>query len=209
MNKGLLFSCLMAVSFVAQSAPISLEYQGFYQRLKQVNKGHYPLIEVAFSVPKDNGCAIEKGFISTEKEQFPLTITSAQRVFIPFDERLKADRALINLQMADDDVSHCRLAMQIRAKRTGITYSRTDVVALQSQMDELLHQMQGFPMRYFTDEISGVNFEFDEQASVTIDGKTQLITDVFRLSRQQIDGMSELIFSRAPEVISPWIKKEI
>ncbi|QYK03087.1 DUF2987 domain-containing protein [Shewanella psychrotolerans] len=204
MNKGLLFSCLFAVSFVAQSSPISLEYQGFYQRLKQVNKGHYPLIELVFSVPKDNGCIIQDGFISTEKERFPLTITAEQRVFIPFDERLKSDRALINLQM-ENDASLCGVAMQIRAKRPMIDYGKADLLAIQSQMDELLHSMQGFPMRYFTDDIAGVSFEFVEPASVTIDGKMELIEGTYRLSRQHINTMTKLSFSREPNVISPWI----
>lgn len=204
MKKGLLFSCLFAASFVAQSSPISLEYQGFYQRLKQVNKGHYPLIELVFSVPKDNGCIIKEGFISTEKEQFPLTITAEQRVFIPFDERLKSDRALINLQM-ENDASRCGVAMQIRAKRPTVDYGKAALLAIQSQMDELLHSMQGFPMRYFTDDIAGVSFEFVEPASVTIDGKVELIEGTYRLSRQHINTMTKLSFSREPNVISPWI----
>ena len=206
MNKGLLFSCLFAASFVAHSSPISLEYQGFYQRLKQVNKGHYPLIELAFSVPKDNGCIIKDGFISTEKEQFPLTITAEQRVFIPFDERLKSDRALINLQM-ENDARQCGVAMQIRAKRTSTDYSQADLLAIQAQMDELLHSMQGFPMRYFTDDIAGISFEFVEPARVTIDGKVELIEGVYRLSRGRISDMQELSFSHAPRVVSPWVSK--
>ncbi|GIU35529.1 hypothetical protein TUM4644_36740 [Shewanella colwelliana] len=203
MNKGLLFSCLITASAVVQAAPISLEYQGFYQRLKQVNKGHYPLIEIAFSVPKANGCVVKSGSLTTEKESFPLTITDKQRIFLPFDDRLKSDRAVINLDMVGD-ASQCGIAMQIRAKQTKQQYQQAEIVDIQNQMNALLSAMQGFPMRYFSDEITGVNFEFEHPASVVIDGNAQPVEGVFRLSRHALEQITELSFSRAPDVVSPW-----
>lgn len=204
MNKALLFSCLLLGSITAQATPISLEYQGFYQRLKQVSKGHYPLIELTFSVPKAQGCVVISGYIATEKEQFPLTITDSQRIFIPYDGRLKSDRALVHLEM-ENDASQCGIAMQIRAKQTQPQYQQADLVMLQAQMDDLLHTMQGFPMRYFTDDIRGLNFEFDQAATVKIDGETIGFEGIFRLSRERINQLDSISFDRRPDVVSPWV----
>jgi len=205
MKKGLLFSCLILACTSVQAAPISLEYQGFYQRLKQVNKGHYPLVEIAFSVPMASPCIVKSGTLTTEKESFPLTITDRQRIFLPYDGKLKSERALINLDI-DGDSSKCSIAMQVRAKQTKTEYLQTEVVQIQAEMDELLNDMQGFPMRYFSSDIAGLNFEFepDSKVRVTIDGVEQIVTGLLRLPREKIATLSEIEFETKPLVISPW-----
>lgn len=157
MKRNLLFSCLIIVCSSVQAIPISLEYQGFYQRLKQVNKGHYSQVELVFSVPNKEKCRIQSGNISTEKESFPLIITKEQRLFLPFDEKLKSDRALINLDI-QGETKHCNIAMQVRAKQTKMEYTHGDIVEIQAEMNAMLSEMQGFPMRYFTTDIAGVSF---------------------------------------------------
>ncbi|KIO35300.1 DUF2987 domain-containing protein [Shewanella sp. cp20] len=205
MNKALLCSCLLLATSVVQATPISLDYQGFYQRMKQMNKGNYSLIDIAFSVPKENGCFIESGSITTEKRNYPLTFSGDQRLYIPFDETLKSDRALINLQMKND-ATRCGVAMQIRAKSPSNVYSQAALSELAMQMDQLLKQMQGFPMKYFAEDIAGVNFEFAGKAQVTIDGKMQQVDGIYRLANEKINALSKISFSETPKVISPWVK---
>ncbi|MCE9678464.1 DUF2987 domain-containing protein [Shewanella sp. AS1] len=206
MNKGLLFSCLLGVSCISQAAPITLEYQGFYQRLKQLNSGHYPLIDLAFSVPKQGDCIIKEGSIRTEKEVFPLVVNQAQRIFIPYDDRLKSDRALIQLEMVND-ASQCGIGMQIRAKQTQHRYRQAELIELKQQMNDLYKSMQGFPLRYFSSDIDGLTFEFDDRSSVIFDGEQQSIEARFTLSASQIDSMDELAFDAKPTIISPWFKQ--
>ncbi|TVP16335.1 DUF2987 domain-containing protein [Shewanella sp. KCT] len=205
MNKGLLCSCLLLATSVVQATPISLDYQGFYQRMKQMNKGNYSLIDIAFSVPKANGCVIESGSITTEKRDYPLTISNDQRLYIPFDETLKSERALINLQMKND-ATRCGVAMQIRAKSPSSEYSQAALSELATQMDELLKQMQGFPMKYFAEDIAGVSFEFADKAQVTIDGKAQQVDGIYRLASDEISALTKISFSETPKVVSPWVK---
>ncbi|MEC4724025.1 DUF2987 domain-containing protein [Shewanella sp. D64] len=205
MKKRLLFSCLVLACTSVQATPISLEYQGFYNRLKQVNKGHYPLVELTFSVPNKKLCRINSGTITTEKESFPLTITSDQRLFLPYDDRLKSDRALINLDI-EGKVEHCNISMQVRAKQTRQIYQKSEILQIQTEMDALLNEMQGFPMRYFAADIAGINFVFepDSKVSIKIDGTEQLVTGMLRLSRAQIAALDTLELSVKPKVISPW-----
>ncbi|ACA86692.1 DUF2987 domain-containing protein [Shewanella woodyi] len=204
MKKSLLFSCLIVACSSVQAAPISLEYQGFYQRLKQVNKGHYPLVELAFFVPGKDKCHIESGTISTEKESFPLTITKDQRLFLPFDDKLKSDRALINLNIKGQ-AENCNISMQVRAKQTKLNYAQSELLEIQAQMDALLDEMQGFPMRHFSSDIAGINFVFepDSKVSVKIDGVEQLVTGSLQLSREQISQLKALELASKPKVISP------
>ena len=205
MKKGLLFSCLLVAVTSVQAAPISIPYQGFYQRLKQVNTGNYPLVEIAFSVPNKSKCLVKSGTITTENESFPLTITEEQRIFLPYDVRLKSDRALINLDI-EGSADHCSISMQVRAKNTKQSYSQKEILEIQAEMNTMLSDMQGFPMRYFSQDIAGINFEFKpgSKTLVRIDGKEQIVTDKLRLSSKQIDQLSVIEFDTKPQVVSPW-----
>ena len=96
--------------------------------------------------------------------------------------------------------------MQVRAKNTKQSYSQKEVQEIQAEMNTMLSDMQGFPMRYFSQDIAGVNFEFepDSKTLVYIDGKEQIVTDKLRLSSEQIDKLSDIKFDAKPLVISPW-----
>ncbi|MCL1095969.1 DUF2987 domain-containing protein [Shewanella kaireitica] len=203
MKKHLLLSLIILSCSAVHAEPISLEYQGFYQRLKQVNKGNYQLVEVAFSVSKANDCKVIDGTITTEKESYPLTITQDQRIFLPYDVKLKSDRALINLNV-DGDAKSCAIAMQVRAKTTKIAYDRSELLQIQTEMDALLSQMQGFPMRYFSSDIAGLNLEFGTDVVMTLDGKQIPVNGTYRLERNVIEQLKSIEFTQAPKVISPW-----
>ncbi|PKG73710.1 DUF2987 domain-containing protein [Shewanella sp. Choline-02u-19] len=206
MKKSLLFSLVMFSCATVNAEPISLEYQSFYQRLKQVNKGNYQLVEVAFSVSKANGCKLIDGTISTEKESFPLTFTKDQRIFLPYDAQLKSDRALINLNV-DGDAKSCAIAMQVRSKNTKQAYDGAELLQIQTEMNTLLSMMQGFPMRYFASEIAGLNLEFDADVVITLDGKKIPVSGTYRLDKEVIESLNSIEFSQAPKVISPWTAK--
>lgn len=192
---------------MAHSSTISLEYKGFYDGLKQVNKGGYQLVEVAFSVPMQPNCIIQSGTISSEKISTPLTYTSAQRLFIPFDDALKDQRALVNLNFAGS-AEGCAIAMQVRAKRTLTEYDKAQLQQLVDEMDNLLGTMQGFPMRYFREPIAGLNFEFspEQDISVSVDGREQHIKGSFKLTAAELDSVNSLGFSQPPAILSPWVK---
>lgn len=207
MKKQLLLSCiLLGLTGVSQAAPISLEYQGFYQRLKQVNKGNYQLVELAFSVSKANGCLVKSGTITTEKDSFPLTITKDQRLFLPYDNQLKSDRALINLEV-EGKLDTCAISMQVRAKNTKQEYEQSELLQISDEMNALLDRLQGFPMRYFAADIAGLNLEFNDDATLYIDDKVIPVTGTYRLSMQQLNSLKVLKTSVAPKVISPWTAK--
>ncbi len=205
-----LLSSLAASSFAAlaneQSQVVSLEYKGFYDRLKLVNKGNYPLIEIAFSVPNKTKCQIVSGNISTENSQYPLTYTQQQRLFIPYDVDLKSNRALVNLDIKGDK-GDCAIAMQVRARQTEQSYDANTLKQLNNEMNDLLDAMQGFPMKYFREPIAGINFEFgqDTRVEVSLDGKAEQVTGHYRLSVDKLASVTKLSFSAKPRFISPWI----
>jgi hypothetical protein len=189
---------------------VSLEYAGFYDRLKQVNKHNYPFAELAFSVPKTPDCTIISGNITTAKTRAPLSYDESQRLFLPFDAEFKSDRGLINLEMAGK-ADTCAIAMQVRAKSVQQAYSQTELLQLKADMDGLLDGLQGFPMKYFRNPISGLTFEFAlgdvERPVIHLNGAEQQLNENghFTLSNQAIDQLEQLQFSVKPRVVSPLI----
>lgn len=201
--KLCLLSSLM-LSTPAFATTVSLEYSGFHDRLKLVKKGDFPRTELTFSVPMKAGCKIVKGEINTESKRFPLTITDDQRLFVPFDDDLKLARALVNIE-TDGDASTCGLSLQVRERVPQKQYSRDMLVALKSEMDSLQASLQGFPMKYFARPSNGIRFEFAQEGRLaTVDGSEKRLSKAFILTSEELDGISQLSFSDAPQIVSPW-----
>jgi hypothetical protein len=197
---------LVFTSFNAISDTVSLEYSGFYNPLKRVNKASYPYVELVFSVPKSENCTIVSGNISTESQTFPLTYTKEQRIFMPFDDDLKSNRGLVNIEVQGDS-SQCGIAMQVRARETLIQYTGKELKLVLDDMNGLLDTLQGFPMKYFRKPLTGLTFEFsdDTPLTMTMNGKAESIQPRFTLSSEQIETLEELSFSHKPSVLSPWV----
>ncbi|MCT7941776.1 MULTISPECIES: DUF2987 domain-containing protein [Shewanella] len=197
---------LVFTSFNAISDTVSLEYSGFYNPLKRVNKASYPYVELVFSVPKSENCTIVSGNISTESQTFPLTYTKEQRIFMPFDDDLKSNRGLVNIEVQGDS-SQCGIAMQVRARETLIQYTGKELKLVLDDMNGLLDTLQGFPMKYFRKPLTGLTFEFsdDTPLTMTMNGKAVSIQPRFTLSSEQIETLEELSFSHKPSVLSPWV----
>lgn len=204
---GLLLSCCTVASIAASAEPFSLEYQGFYQRLKKVNQGHFQLIEMAFLVPNKQECRIISGNITTEKHSYPLSYSRDQQLYLPYDSRLKSDRALINMDI-EGDAKNCSIMMQVRVKHPKKAYEVDSVKQIQSEMNGLLKSMQGFPMKYFFNPISGLNIEFDEPTQVSIDGIQVFVGEQFHLGHKEIEQFSNIVFSHEPKLISPWFESD-
>ncbi|WP_299005809.1 DUF2987 domain-containing protein [uncultured Shewanella sp.] len=207
LQKGLLLSCVTFTSIAASAASFSLEYQGFYQRLKKVEQGHFQLVDMAFFVPNKQECRIMSGNISTEKHSYPLTYNNEQQLYLPFDARLKSDRALINMEI-EGDVKHCGIMMQVRVKHPKKAYKADSIKQIQNEMNGLLKSMQGFPMKYFFKPISGLNIEFDEPTQVSIDGIQVFVGEKFHLGHKKIEQLSTMTFSHEPKLMSPWFESD-
>ncbi|GGQ23788.1 DUF2987 domain-containing protein [Shewanella litoralis] len=199
---------ILTAAFVASSSvaeTVSLEYVGFYDRLKQVNKQNYQLVELAFSVPVTTDCTITSGSITTENETYPLTYTAQQRLFIPYDAQLKSDRGLVNIEVAGD-ASQCAIAMQVRARSTQQQYTQAELLALNADMNRLLDGLQGFPMKYFRKPIDGITFEFlTDNIFITVDDVQQSSSGKFTLTLDQINQLHQISFSEKPNVVSPLV----
>jgi hypothetical protein len=206
--NGFIFISSIFLINSSSAETVSLEYKGFYDRLKQVNKQNYPLVELAFSVPITPDCTIVSGSITTENDQYPLTYSKQQRLFIPYDPQLKSDRGLVNIKVAGE-AKQCAIAMQVRAKETKQGFTQTELLALTEDMNKLLDGLQGFPMKYFRKPINGLSFEFTDMQNQTVkvvtDDVETIAKEKYTLTVEQINQLKQISFTQKPSIISPLV----
>ena len=191
--NGFIFISSIFLINNSSAETVSLEYKGFYDRLKQVNKQNYPLVELAFSVPITPDCTIVSGSITTENDQYPLTYSKQQRLFIPYDPQLKSDRGLVNIKVAGE-AKQCAIAMQVRAKETKQGFTQTELLALTEDMNKLL---------------DGLSFEFtdmqNQTVKVVIDDVETIAKEKYTLTVEQINQLKQISFTQKPSIISPLV----
>ncbi|MBV7315701.1 DUF2987 domain-containing protein [Shewanella sp. NIFS-20-20] len=196
---------LTVVSCTAGATEVSLSYEDFFSRIKQADKAELQLVELTFSVPKNAQCVLDKASIVTEKETFPVTFTKEQRLFLPYDQRLKQDRAMVKLDI-EGDASQCGIAVQIRAKALSTNYDSQRLKQLYHEMDSLQAMLKGFPMRLFHEPLKGLQFTFTNSSEAILNGRSLGEAKQWTFSAAQIAEATTLGFSHAPQIISPWVK---
>lgn len=206
MRNKLLFALLLSFSASSVAETVSLEYKGFFDRMKVLKKGEYHLVDLAFTVPNTQECTVQSGSITTENKDYALSISPHQRLYLPFDEELKRDRALVNLNMLGS-AQGCGIGMQVRAKLIHQQYNAKQVTALMDEMDDILDALQGFPLKYFRDPIDGVTFDFGQQTDihVIVDGKKVVVKQRYQLNRDTLAKIGKIQFSAKPVSVSPLV----
>lgn len=202
----LVFTSLLTGTYSSSISadPISLEYSGFYDRLKRVYKADFPQVMLSFAVPQTPDCKINSGSITSINGTFPLVYTPSQQLFIPYDASLKSDRGMINLVVAGD-ASQCAITMQVRAKMPKVEYKQSQLLSMINQMDGMLDTLNGFPLKYFRNKLDGITFEFEQEGDYWVDGRLKAHKLILHLSIEDIKSLNEISFATKAKVISPWI----
>lgn len=203
LNKWLVAGFVFCCS--ANATSVSLDYSNFYNRLKEVHKNDYSLVTMGFYVPKTKDCIIKSGSITTESKTYPLSYSKHQELLLPYDENLKKDRALINLALAGDS-SKCAIQIQVNSTSKLKKYNKKSLKSIYTEMNGLMSVMQGFPLKYFSQDLEGLTFHFDNKSQVKVDDRLTTTTGSFKISKKEINKLDSLSFSLVPIKISPWVK---
>ncbi len=198
----------LSATLAVPAQALNLEYGGFYDRLKIVNKTDYPLVTMAFYLnhrERREPCVIESGSIVDRGATLPLTIGPRQEMLVPFDAALKDHKAVLSVEVQDE--AQCDFAMQLRySDATQQRFSEQDWQAMVTQFDGVLKRFAGFPFRWLQPDVSGVVVKLAEGSQVTparwqADESGRL---TLRLSELQGEAVS---FSEPPIWISPYIER--
>ncbi|GAA62675.1 hypothetical protein P20311_0448 [Pseudoalteromonas sp. BSi20311] len=212
---------LVTASFLAVAASSAvakefvMSYDGFYDRLKVVNKGDFQYARVNFyisDIGTNEVCSIKSGTILTEKNEYPLNYTDKAQLLLPFDKQLDTDKAVIVVQ-PQNPVHDCQLKLQIEANELeGLALSKQSLLVINNELEELLTDLSGF----FVSKLMW--FLLPEQKGVVVTFKTPKQFDDERITCEKSvcyfevtdsweDNTTVLADINEVVKVTPWISK--
>lgn len=180
MNKGILNSTkalslllLSALALNVNAKEFVMSYDGFYDRLKVVNKGDFQYARVNFyisDIATNEACAIKSGTILTENNEYPLNFTDKAQLLLPFDKQLDSDKAVIVVEPQNSN-HDCQLKLQIEANELeGLSLTKQSLYTINQELDELLTDLSGF----FVSKLMWFLLPEQKGVAVTFNAPTQL-----------------------------------
>ncbi|WP_409423232.1 MULTISPECIES: DUF2987 domain-containing protein [unclassified Pseudoalteromonas] len=219
MNKMVLKLVTASFFAIAASSAVAKEfvmsYDGFYDRLKVVNKGDFQYARVNFyisDIGTNEVCSIKSGTILTEKNEYPLNYTDKAQLLLPYDKQLDTDKAVIVVQ-PKNPVHDCQLKLQIEASELdGLALSKQSLLVINNELEELLTDLSGF----FVSKLMW--FLLPEQKGVVVTFKTPKQFDDERITCEKSvcyfevtdsweDNMTVLADINEVVKVTPWISK--
>lgn len=148
--KALFFAFAVIFSVLSthvQSNEFVVSYDGFYDRLKVVNKGDFQFAQVNFyitDIATGDACLIKTGRIITERQEFALNFTDQAQLLLPYDQQLDKDKAVIVIEPINEQ-HDCQLKLQIEAREfANSDLNRQQMYQLNAEFDDLLSDLSGF-----------------------------------------------------------------
>ena len=206
---------LGAVATKAAATEFVVAYDGFYDRLKVVNKGEFQYAQVNFylsDIATNEVCTIKSGKIITEKQEFDLTYTDKAQLLLPFDKQLDTDKAVIVVQ-PENPKHDCQLKLQIEATDLAdFELSKANLYTLNQEFEELLSDLSGFfvskLMWFLLPEQQGVVLKFDTQDAVSTNAVScKALRCSVKISDEWQDDKSVLTSHGKLISATPWIVK--
>lgn len=222
MNKSVLKLVIaVAASFLTITASNAfakefvMSYDGFYDRLKVVNKGDFQYARVNFyisDIATNKVCSIKSGTILTEQNEYPLNYTDKAQLLLPYDKQLDTDKAVIVVEPVNP-MHDCQLKLQIEANELdGLTLSKQSLLLINNELDELLTDLSGF----FVSKLMWFLLPEQKGVVVTFNGPKQFdderinceksvcyfeVTDSWEEDTKVLADINEVI------KVTPWISK--
>lgn len=207
--------CSIFVSATLQAKEFVVSYDGFYDRLKVVNKGDFQFAQVNFyitDIASNDECLIKTGHIITERQEYPLNYTAQAQLLLPYDKQLDTDKAVIVIEPQNDN-HDCQLKLQIEAREfTNSDLNKQQLYKLNAEFDELLSDLSGFfvskLMSFLLPEQKGVVLTFAEPVSID-DAAFNCVQNICHVSVTDDwqDDKTTFDVSAPLTKVTPWITK--
>lgn len=209
------FLVLVTSAFTASAKEFVVSYDGFYDRLKVVNKGDFQYAQVNFyvtDIASGEACLIKSGKIITETRELALSYTDQAQLQLPFDKQLDTDKAVIVLT-PQNSAHDCQLKLQIEAQEFNPQpLTKAKLFTMHTEFDELLSDLSGFfvskLMSFLLPEQQGVVLTFAEpvltnDSAFTCKGQVCHVN----VSDDWQDDTASLNIATPILKVTPWIAK--
>ncbi|KZN30766.1 DUF2987 domain-containing protein [Pseudoalteromonas luteoviolacea] len=173
MKNKVLSLLFIATSFSSSAEEFVASYEGFYDRLKVVQKGDYEYARVNFYLVEGESkrpCEIASGKIVTEQTTLPLQYTADAQLMLPVNEKLDKDKAVVVVTPAS--ASYCEIKIQIESAHfTNAELTKKKLYQLHNEFESLLSDLSGVfigkLLSFMLPEQKGVTLEFTGKVSMS------------------------------------------
>lgn len=193
---------------------LSLNYEGFYDRMKVVSEEDYSLIDMQFNLVTERDgkpCPVKEGLLLTETtEQNILIEEKSKQIFLPFDKQLDSDKAILTFNIPGP--TRCTLSMQVVAStELQQEQSLSELKSVRDQFEALYDDLAGVFVAWLLPEIKGVILEFSTGSQPLLSQAHPAVScENDRCFVDLTNGSTlpkSLKFSSTPTKLRPWIAK--
>jgi len=190
-----------------------LNYDGFFDRLEDLDEAEYQDIKLAFYFMNQSGeaCPVKSVKLQTKLKQMEVYNLPSGEILLPFDHQLDADKAAIVIEKQDEQL--CGLDMRLES--VILLDKDVDVIkakSLVATFDLALNDLAGM-MSFTLPDVVGVTFksEVNQVLSITNEkiGKCELnrcTVTLAELSSLQEQKQKTISFSRSITKVVPFIQ---
>jgi hypothetical protein len=158
----------MAAHAASEENQLVLNYDGFFDRLEDLNESEYQDIKLAFYFMNQQGdaCPVKSVRLQTQLNKMEVYYLPSGEILLPFDHQLDADKAAIVIEKADDQI--CGLNMRLESvilldKDVDVTKAKS----LISTFDLALNDLAGM-MSFTLPDVVGISFKAAADETLTI-----------------------------------------
>lgn len=204
---------LLALLFCAGQSVASdelvLNYDGFFDRMDDLNEPEYQGVKLAFYfVDKNNvACEIESAELKTKLDRMEIYTLPSGEILLPFDEKLDQDKAHIVIKTKQ--ANECGLNMRLESNQLlSAELSKKELIELHEKFSKALDDLGGM-MSFMLPPVIGLTLEgnAEQQLKALNNDEITCSNNVCRVQATSLENVSSLQFNLAPSKITPWIGK--
>lgn len=188
-------------------------YDGFFNRMKKVQKAGYHDITLTFALLRQGNaelpCQLIQLYLISDIHHQAVSIADNGELNLPYDETLKDSKAKLVIEQADN-VLPCELQFRIRSRMPlTATLSLSELQHYQQQFKALMKDLSGISYRWLP-PVTGISAKFAAEAEL-LQGNTEVISCqqqdcTLYLDKLAVAGENmNWVFRQAPLYLYPYI----
>ena len=211
MKLNALLTTLVLIGFNVQAQEkLELNYDGFFDRMDDIESAEYQGVKLAFYLKDKNGvpCAVKQAKLTTKIKQQDVYVLESGEILLPYEPLLDQDKAILVIDKADN--KECGLNMSLESNLLfEQQVPKQQALQLTNTFDAAFDDLGGM-MSFMLPKVKGITFKFKQGVegkllnSSIANCNIEKGCTVLKEELEQIE--TDLTFSHKPVKVVPYIQ---
>jgi hypothetical protein len=191
-----------------------LSYEGMYDRLKVLNKGNYQYADIGFYLVTDKGavCPVTHVELITSSRNQTITVGENARLYLPFDEQMDKDKALVAVSTENNEICHLKLQLEAQIN-DNFVLTQANAYTIKNEFEELMGGLSGFFVRnlmpFLMPDVTGITVTLSDSMALHLpDIKCEASRCVVTPEKEWQDQNMQLLDGVKIKAIQPFISQQ-